>query len=270
MSVNKLRLLDGSDIIFCSVDKHCKERCVNSVANEDDDLRAEGDLDKSYYDDKDKTRSLLSGMPSPPVVRLKVGAKVLCTHRIDGDVRVGCMGVVLAFRDAADSTLDCLLSSHNMGCGTCAQTVREDWGCVHPDRSWPQVEFNVHGKLFMRTVHPEVMNLEDNLGTVICSRVQLLLILAYSLTVHRAQAMTLDAVSFNLAGLFAEGQLYTALSRVRDFDKLRVTGKLMSGCKCANKKVLAFEANTRWRLIDNGPEEGGAQGDGVVDVVDLV
>ena len=67
--------------------------------------------------------------------------------------------------------------------------------------------------------------------------------------------MTLDAVVFSLQGLFAEGQLYTALSRVRDFHKLRLIGNAVrEGDKCANKKVLAFEASTRWRMVNNGPE----------------
>ena len=81
------------------------------------------------------------------------------------------------------------------------------------------------------------MNIEDNLGRVICSRMQLPLILSYSLTVHRAQGMTLDAVAFNMQGLFAEGQLYTALSRVRNFEKLRLMGPVLKQAfKCAKQE----------------------------------
>ena len=58
-----------------------------------------------------------------------------------------------------------------------------------------------------------------------------------------------------MQGLFAKGQLYTAVSRVRDFGKLRLTRTgVKEGDKCANEKVLAFEASTRWRMVDNGPE----------------
>lgn len=97
------------------------------------------------------------------------------------------------------------------------------------------------GRKMCKPVFPAKMNNEDNMGTVISSRMQLPLILSYALTVHRAQGMTLDTVVCNLQGLFAKGQLkYTALSRVRNFDKLRVIGSVKSDAACANQKV--------WRL----------------------
>ena len=255
-SVSKLESLGGPDVIYYGVDQHGEEKRVNGLQNENDDLHDdEEDKAKIYYDENERTRSLFSGMPSPPVVRLRVGAKVLCTHKIDRDVRVGCMGVVLAFRDAAESMQDAMLSVHDMGYGMDPTKAKVYWGRVHPERLWPLVEFNVNGKQILKMVSPALMNIEDNLGRLICSRMQLPLILSYSLTVHRAQGMTLDAVAFNMGGLFAEGQLYTALSRVRDFDKLRLMGSVLKqASKCANKKVLAFEAAAQWRLIDNGPE----------------
>ena len=45
------------------------------------------------------------------------------------------------------------------------------------------------------------------------------LVLGYGLTVHRAQGLTLDAVAFQLNGLFAAGQRFTVLSRVRDYSR---------------------------------------------------
>ena len=57
-----------------------------------------------------------------------------------------------------------------------------------------------------------VVTIDDNVGTVVCSRLQAPLLLAYALTVHRAQGMTLDAMTLHTDGLFAKGQLYTALA----------------------------------------------------------
>ena len=141
-------------------------------------------------------RSLFSSMPAPPVVRLKVGAKVLCTQKLDKDIRVGCMGTVVGFRDIAESRQDGMLSPYDMAYGMDQTLVKEDWDSVHPQRLWPKVEFTVNCGKMMKVVVPGFLSLEDNLGRLICSRVQLPLILSYSLTVHRAQGMTLDAVVF--------------------------------------------------------------------------
>ena len=90
------------------MDRHGAKRRVNSILNEDDDLcNTEEDDGERYYDENERTRSLFSSMPAPPVVRLKVGAKVLCTQKLDKDVRGGCMGIVVGFRDVAQRMTCC-------------------------------------------------------------------------------------------------------------------------------------------------------------------
>ena len=118
------------------------------------------------------------------------------------------------------------------------------------------VPLTLNGVRVTRVVTPVRIDLQDNMGKVVCSRTQLPLILAYALTVHRAQGMTLESVLFDLNGLFAEGQLYTALSRVGDFTKFFIQGSLRSNLPCANAKVVAFESSVPWTIIDNGPSPG--------------
>jgi ATP-dependent exoDNAse (exonuclease V) alpha subunit len=51
--------------------------------------------------------------------------------------------------------------------------------------------------------------------------IQLPFNLGFALTVHKSQGMTLNTMTFNIGnGLFASGQLYVALSRVRKIDNL--------------------------------------------------
>ena len=46
-------------------------------------------------------------------------------------------------------------------------------------------------------------------------------VLGFALTIHKCQGMTLDKMTFNPAeGCFAPGQLYVALSRVRNISDL--------------------------------------------------
>lgn len=266
-SVEKLKTLPEPEVVYFGVDTHGSSRWVNTLANEDDDLRdIESDESKTFYDEEQRSRSVFSGMASPPVVRLRVGAKVLCTFAIDSNIRVGCMGTVIEFRNADEAVQDALLTDRDMGYDMDKDQADRDWPLVQSERLWPVVEFIVNGRKICHPVVPAKMNIEDNMGTLICSRMQLPLILSYALTVHRAQGMTLDSVVFNLQGLFAEGQLYTALSRVRNFDRLRVIGSVKSDSACANRKVLTFEASTVWQTIDNGPDASSAEAEEVIEV----
>ena len=166
---------------------------MKSVSNEDDDPHEE-DAAKTMHDEIERSNSLFSGTPSPTVLRLKVGATVLCTQMLDNDVRVGYMGVVLAIRDPAEGMQDETISEHDMGYGVTPEVGQAGMGPCPPRASrgiWPLVGFTMKGKAILRTVYPALLNIEDNMGTLICSHMQLpTFILAYTLTGHRVQGMT--------------------------------------------------------------------------------
>ena len=64
--------------------------------------------------------------------------------------------------------------------------------------------------------------------------------LAYALTIHRCQGMTLDSVIIDLgSSIFEYGQAYTALSRVRDINSIKLVGVEASSFKC-HPDVIAF------------------------------
>lgn len=81
-------------------------------------------------------------------------------------------------------------------------------------------------------------------GGNILTRKQLPLKLAWAMSIHKSQGMTLDCVEISLAGVFETGQAYVALSRAKSLSSLRVKGFNPSRVE-ANKDVLDYYRNIR-------------------------
>lgn len=79
-----------------------------------------------------------------------------------------------------------------------------------------------------RTVARHVWEQKDAHGDVIATMEQFPLKLAYALTIHKAQGLTLDAAYCDFRSGFAAGQAYVALSRVRSRESLELAVPLMS------------------------------------------
>ncbi len=74
---------------------------------------------------------------------------------------------------------------------------------------------------------------------VVASRTQYPLKVAYALTVHKSQGSTLDRAVIDISEAFAEGQVYVALSRVRDLKSLSVSHFAHNRVK-VNSECLKF------------------------------
>ena len=80
---------------------------------------------------------------------------------------------------------------------------------------------------------------DDDTKGKLCVRIMPLK-LAWALTTHKAQGMTLDAIEVDLgASVFEYGQAYTALSRARTLDSVKVVAVSPKAFKC-HPDVLAF------------------------------
>eukprot|EP00873_Tetraselmis_striata_P018943 jgi/Tetstr1/439207/TSEL_027650.t1 len=100
----------------------------------------------------------------------------------------------------------------------------------------PKVTFT-NGRTHVIT--PEEFSAEVvNLGKV--TRHQIPLKLAWALTIHKCQGMTLDFAKVSLANIFADGQAYVALSRVRSLEGLEILPGGNASCVRVNPVVREF------------------------------
>lgn len=91
----------------------------------------------------------------------------------------------------------------------------------------------------MVLVEPEDWAIEDENEKPLVSRVQLPLMLAWSLSIHKSQGQTLPKVKVDLRRVFEKGQAYVALSRAVSREGLQVLNFDRTRIK-AHQKVIDF------------------------------
>lgn len=82
-------------------------------------------------------------------------------------------------------------------------------------------------------------SVQDAYGMVLWSRRQVPLILAWAVTIHKAQGATLDLVDVDLHGCFDVGQAYVACSRATSLQGLKVSN-FFFGCIQADPDAVRF------------------------------
>ncbi|RMD94078.1 MAG: helicase, partial [Calditrichaeota bacterium] len=87
-------------------------------------------------------------------------------------------------------------------------------------------DFPIVKTLDGRTIlaEPEEWSVQDEFGHSLASFTQLPLRLAWAITVHKSQGMTLDAAEIDLSHTFEKGQGYVALSRLKSLQGLKLKG----------------------------------------------
>nr|WP_317198618.1 AAA family ATPase [uncultured Psychrobacter sp.] len=109
------------------------------------------------------------------------------------------------------------------------------------------------------TAEPEEWIIEDETGDVLASYEQVPLCLAWAITIHKSQGMTLDAAEIDLSRTFELGQGYVALSRLKSLAGLQLLGmndmslQLDPLARGADKRFLTLseEADANYAMLDD-------------------
>lgn len=111
-----------------------------------------------------------------------------------------------------------------------------------PSTEYPIVKF-LNGRTV--TMSPDTWELRDG-DKKRASITQIPLRLAWAITVHKSQGMTLDAARIDLRKAFVEGMGYVALSRVKNLDNLYLAG-INQMALAVSEDAKAIDGNLRSR-----------------------
>ncbi len=88
--------------------------------------------------------------------------------------------------------------------------------------------------------------MEDDSGEVLATITQIPLRLAWAMTIHKSQGMSLDAAEIDLGSAFTEGMGYVALSRVRSLSGIKLLGLNTMALRV---NPLVHEVDTELRIL---------------------
>ncbi|WP_131669849.1 AAA family ATPase [Psychrobacter pygoscelis] len=191
------------------------------------------------FGDSKLVETLKKNVRTSDELTLKIGAKVMfIKNNNELAVSNGTMGEIVAFESLKSN-------------GKVDDEDKKD----EAEQKLPVVKLNDGRRV---RAEPEEWMIEDENGEVLASYSQVPLCLAWAITIHKSQGMTLDAAEIDLSKTFELGQGYVALSRLKSLEGLQLLGmndmslQLDPLARGADKrfKVLSSEAEEAYSMLD--------------------
>ena len=203
---------------------------------------------------------------------LKVGAKVMfIKNNTELSVSNGTMGELIGFaavkiNDDKDNSDDLIEDDSESTENDADKNIKGKGKKTTKDKDKPKVKKPSTQKMPVVRLNsgrdviaePEEWIIEDETGDVLASYEQVPLCLAWAITIHKSQGMTLDAAEIDLSRTFELGQGYVALSRLKSLAGLQLLGmndmslQLDPLARGADKRflVLSDEADANYAMLD--------------------
>ncbi|MBE3047688.1 hypothetical protein IMZ48_35295, partial [Candidatus Bathyarchaeota archaeon] len=198
-------------------------------------------------DPKIKDR-LLQNMMAPKMIDLKVGAQVMLIKNLDEYLCNGTTGTIMQFSTEAewanqgggDGTTEDAPVDLDRAIKKLKKFAHNPGDTSRVGVPFPIVQFTCADGSF-RTLQcvTDEWKVELPNGEVQAKRSQVPLILAWALSIHKAQGQTLERVKVDLTRTFEKGQAYVALSRATSQQGLQVL-KFDKGKVMAHPRVVQF------------------------------
>ena len=218
---------------------------MRNLSGKEFDFRAE---DGGMIQDPVQRSKLLDNCMAPASLKLKKGAQVMLIKNIDETLVNGSVGKVIAFMDEKTFDIyhedeDEFQAVENMDLDDEEMTIsrKKLKALINKDvagdtsQKWPLVRFQIaDGTSRDLLCQRESWKIELPNGEIQASRSQIPLILAWALSIHKAQGQTLERVKVDLGKIFEKGQAYVALSRATCQEGLQIT-------RFDPKKVMAHD-----------------------------
>lgn len=223
-------------------------------------------VDARHRDHEDHKAILKRHLPrieedwqAQPKLELKEGAEVIMLVNVEIDGKKlanGSRGKVVSFNDAnSDAEFKVHLKTRAKELEKVPEKSRNEqrelellakqieWleNMAERGKKIPYVKFERWSYAIPMLPHPFT---EEVIGFGWCIRVQIPLKIAFALSIHKSQGMSLDSCFVDGSRIFAEGQLYVALSRCRSVSGLRVRN-LDPAKITASKDALDFYDHLR-------------------------
>ena len=172
-------------------------------------------------------KDILKHCPCPSLLILKVGARVMCLKNVSENLSNGSIGTVEdIFQSAGENQFTarvCVLVNFDGQLGS----------------SSFKHTFSTH--IIGEEVQPENMfTIRGQNNNKLAQRIQIPLRLAWAVSIHKSQGMSLEGVHVDFQRTFAPGQAYTALSRVKTLPNCYIRGLKLSHMKMVAPKAVEF------------------------------
>lgn len=198
---------------------------------------------------------------------LSTGTQVMCTRNIlleDGNkIHNGMIGLVLGFVENQNQVM--FLNKENI---QLAKMTAHNWN--QGNKMLPVVVFKgIERKLIIPGVETDEYERKGSRTVLKKISIELPLIPAWAITIHKSQGLTFDCIKLNLAETFVSNQIYVALSRAKSLDGIFIIGEIPKISNVAwtiNRDVIQWTSTQK----QNQEERQNREQQNILDLKSLI